>query len=567
MENSKWVKKDKKLIASIILNIVEGILTGSVLGFVFMIVDGVFNDSFNLERLMSLSLILGIVFIIRFILYSIGYTLGHIGGSSTAKDIRLTLGDKIRKLPLLNFSKYKSGEFINALTHDVNSYEDILSHKSGDIAKNITLSVITLISMMVMNFKVGVWCLIIALTIVPFMYLSIKLVNKYAQMKKEILNDNVSDLVEYISGVQIFRSYGLGGVKNKKINNSLRAISDISYKFESKVVPVGCIYNTVENLSVPLAMIIGGKQWINNGISTSQYIMCTILSFFVSQLMCTLFVDLTSYKNLMISKASMDKLVGEKEEVYSTQDFKPNSYDIEFKGVSFSYIKGSEILQDIHFNIKGGLTAIVGDSGSGKSTILNLISKFYEADKGEIKIGGIDIEDIDSEKILKNISMVYQDVFLFNDTIKNNIRFARPEASELDIIKACKEANCHDFIVSLENGYDTVVGENGSKLSGGEKQRISIARAILKDSPIILLDEATSSLDIENEYLVKQAIARLLSKNKTIIMIAHNLSVIKSADNILVVSEGQILESGSHDELIKQQGKYFTMWNSERALG
>ncbi|ERK30315.1 ABC transporter ATP-binding protein [Clostridium intestinale] len=567
MENSKWVKKDKRLIASIILNIVEGILTGSVLGFVFMIVDGVFNDSFNLERLMSLSLILGIVFIIRFILYSIGYTLGHIGGSSTAKDIRLTLGDKIRKLPLLNFSKYKSGEFINALTHDVNSYEDILSHKSGDIAKNITLSVITLISMMVMNFKVGVWCLIIALTIVPFMYLSIKLVNKYAQMKKEILNDNVSDLVEYISGVQIFRSYGLGGVKNKKINNSLKAISDISYKFESKVVPVGCIYNTVENLSVPLAMIIGGKQWINNGISTSQYIMCTILSFFVSQLMCTLFVDLTSYKNLMISKASMDKLVGEKEEVYSTQDFKPNSYDIEFKGVSFSYIKGSEILQDIHFNIKGGLTAIVGDSGSGKSTILNLISKFYEADKGEIKIGGKDIKDIDSEKILKNISMVYQDVFLFNDTIKNNIRFARPEASELDIIKACKEANCHDFIVSLENGYDTVVGENGSKLSGGEKQRISIARAILKDSPIILLDEATSSLDIENEYLVKQAIARLLSKNKTIIMIAHNLSVIKSADNILVVSEGQILESGSHNELIKQQGKYFTMWNSERALG
>ncbi|QLY78259.1 ABC transporter ATP-binding protein [Clostridium intestinale] len=567
MENSKWIKKDKKLITSISLNIVEGILTGSVLGFVFMIVDGVFNDSFNLERLMSLSLILGIVFIIRFILYSIGYTLGHIGGSSTAKDIRLTLGDKIRKLPLLNFSKYKSGEFINALTHDVNSYEDILSHKSGDIAKNITLSVITLISMMVMNFKVGVWCLIIALTIVPFMYLSIKLVNKYAQMKKEILNDNVSDLVEYISGVQIFRSYGLGGVKNKKINNSLKAISDISYKFESKVVPVGCIYNTVENLSVPLAMIIGGKQWINNGISTSQYIMCTILSFFVSQLMCTIFVDLTSYKNLMISKASMDKLVGEKEEVYSTQDFKPNSYDIEFKGVSFSYIKGSEILQDIHFNIKGGLTAIVGDSGSGKSTILNLISKFYEADKGEIKIGGIDIKDIDSEKILKNISMVYQDVFLFNDTIKNNIRFARPEASELDIIKACKEANCHDFIVSLENGYDTVVGENGSKLSGGEKQRISIARAILKDSPIILLDEATSSLDIENEYLVKQAIARLLSKNKTIIMIAHNLSVIKSADNILVVSEGQILESGSHDELIKQQGKYFTMWNSERALG
>ena len=212
------------------------------------------------------------------------------------------------------------------------------------------------------------------------------------------------------------------------------------------------------------------------------------------------------------------------------------------------------------------LTAIVGDSGSGKSTILNLIAKYYEADGGTISIGGKPINYVAAERVLEQISMVDQDVFLFDDTIRENIRHARPNATDEEIEAACREANCDGFIRKMEKGYDTPTGENGNLLSGGERQRISIARAILKNSPILLLDEATASLDIENELAVKQAIANLLKEKKTVVMIAHTLSIVKNADQILVVSDGKIAEAGTHDELLAKGGKYAAMWNAEQKL-
>ena len=212
------------------------------------------------------------------------------------------------------------------------------------------------------------------------------------------------------------------------------------------------------------------------------------------------------------------------------------------------------------------LTAIVGDSGSGKSTILNLIAKYYEPAGGFISIGGKFINHVAAERVLEQVSMVDQDVFLFDDTIRDNIRHARPGASDAEIEAACREANCDGFIRRMEKGYDTPIGENGNLLSGGERQRLSIARAILKDSPILLLDEATASLDIENELAVKQAIANLLKAKKTVVMIAHTLSIVKNADQILVVADGTIKESGTHEELLAENGKYAAMWNAEQKI-
>lgn len=212
------------------------------------------------------------------------------------------------------------------------------------------------------------------------------------------------------------------------------------------------------------------------------------------------------------------------------------------------------------------LTAIVGDSGSGKSTILNLIAKYYEATGGTISIGGKPINHVAAERVLEQVSMVDQDVFLFDDTIRDNIRHARPNATDTEIEDACREANCDSFIRKMEKGYDTPTGENGNLLSGGERQRISIARAILKNSPILLLDEATASLDIENELAVKQAIANLLKEKKTVVMIAHTLSIVKNADQILVMGDGRIAESGTHEELLAKGGKYAAMWNAEQKI-
>jgi len=250
-----------------------------------------------------------------------------------------------------------------------------------------------------------------------------------------------------------------------------------------------------------------------------------------------------------------------KEEVLEDNNKKVelNNFDIEFENVSFAYEK-ENVLNNVSFKAEEkSMTALVGSSGCGKSTIANLIARFWDVEKGTVKIGGVDIREIEMESFLKNISMVFQKVYLFNDTILNNIKFAKPDATLEEVIEVFKKARCHDFIMDLEKGYDTVIGEGGSTLSGGEKQRISIARAMLKDAPIILLDEATASLDPDNERYIQEAINELV-KNKTLIIIAHRLSTIKNADNILVIDKGKVIEEGKHNELISKKGKYYKLW-------
>jgi ATP-binding cassette subfamily B protein len=241
------------------------------------------------------------------------------------------------------------------------------------------------------------------------------------------------------------------------------------------------------------------------------------------------------------------------------RDIPLNSFDIAFEDVSFSY-EDKETLRNITFAAKErSMTALVGASGSGKTTIANLIVRFWDAQKGKIKIGGVDVCEMTCDSLLRYVSMVFQRVFLFHDTIENNIRFGKPGATREEIIAAAKKARCHSFIEALPDGYDTVVGEGGSTLSGGEKQRISIARAILKDAPIVLLDEATASVDPDNEKYIQEAINELV-RDKTLIIIAHRLSTIQRADQILVIDDGRIVERGTHDALLAKGGRYSNLW-------
>ena len=314
-------------------------------------------------------------------------------------------------------------------------------------------------------------------------------------------------------------------------------------------------------------MWLAASPWLSGELSTPSYFMICLMSIYLSKLSFTLVADCLSYKNNSISKEKILELMEMPEETGSREPFITATHEVTFQDVCFSYVQGEPVLNGISFTAPDQkLTAIVGGSGSGKSTILNLIAKYYDADRGTISIGGKPIQKVVSERVLEQISMVDQDVFLFNDTVRENIRHARQEATDAEIEAACKEANCDGFIRKLEKGYDTPIGENGNLLSGGERQRLSIARAILKNSPILLLDEATASLDIENELAVKQAISNLLKAKKTVIMIAHTLSIVKNADQILVVSNGKIAEAGTHGELLAQNGKYAAMWNAEQQL-
>ena len=454
------------------------------------------------------------------------------------------------------------------MTADVNSYEQILTHKLASLIKNGVLSVIVIAFVCVLYFPAAVILMVSLFLLIPEMWLSFRIVKKYGMEKNSVTAEAVGQIVEYIDGIQTLRSYGMGGAKNRNTTETLRKFSTVSYQYEAHGIPVNFAFNIVNWLTVPLIMWIGYIPWQSGSISTITFLFLCMLPMVLAKLTASISVDMFSYRNLLISKTNIQNVLTENEESKSTDVFSPKEYDISFHDVSFSYVQGEPVLNNISFSIPDrGLTAIVGDSGSGKSTILNLIAKYYEPKRGEIDIGGQSIRYVNAEDVLALISMVDQDTFLFNDTVRENIRYAKPSSTDEEIENACKKANCDAFIRKMEKGYDTHIGENGNLLSGGERQRLSIARAILKDSPILLLDEATSSLDIENEFAVKQAISNLLQENKTVVMIAHTLSIIKNANQILVVADGKVVESGIHEKLLALGGKYTAMWNAEQFIG
>ena len=567
MEQYKPFQKNRNFYLGVGCTILEGLLSGCNFMILYLVMQMMLQKKFLLQPLLAITGLLAGIFLLRLLIYGFGYTQGQIGGAAVSKQIRLCLGEKIKKIPLSRFTQGQTGQYINTITSDVTNYEKILTHKVGDLAKNISLSLMLIVFVSTIWLPGGIIFLATDFLLIPAIWFSFRAVKKYGNRKNQISAENVSSIVEYVTGIQTFRAYGIGGTKNEAVTKAMKDFSDISYIYEANTIPPGSVLGALAWCSCPVIMLAASNPLLSGSMDLVTYLMLCMMPLFLAKLETTIYVDLTSYKNLTISKRQIVKIFNESEECGATEPFVSQNYDIEFQDIDFSYVPGEPVLEHISLHIPDQkLTAIVGDSGSGKSTILNLIAKYYEANGGTISIGGKPINHVAAERVLEQISMVDQDVFLFDDTIRENIRHARPNATDKEIEAACREANCDGFIRKMEKGYDTPTGENGNLLSGGERQRISIARAILKNSPILLLDEATASLDIENELAVKQAIANLLKEKKTVVMIAHTLSIVKNADQILVVSGGKIAEAGTHDELLAKGGKYAAMWNAEQKL-
>ena len=567
MEQYKPFQKNRNFYLGVGCTILEGLLSGCNFMILYLVMQMMLQKKFLLQPLLAITGLLAGIFLLRLLIYGFGYTQGQIGGAAVSKQIRLCLGEKIKKIPLSRFTQGQTGQYINTITSDVTNYEKILTHKVGDLAKNISLSLMLTVFVSTIWLPGGIIFLATDFLLIPAIWFSFRAVKKYGNRKNQISAENVSSIVEYVTGIQTFRAYGIGGTKNEAVTKAMKDFSDISYIYEANTIPPGSVLGALAWCSCPVIMLAASNPLLSGSMDLVTYLMLCMMPLFLAKLETTIYVDLTSYKNLTISKRQIVKIFNESEECGATEPFVSQNYDIEFQDIDFSYVPGEPVLEHISLHIPDQkLTAIVGDSGSGKSTILNLIAKYYEANGGTISIGGKPINHVAAERVLEQISMVDQDVFLFDDTIRENIRHARPNATDEEIEAACREANCDGFIRKMEKGYDTPTGENGTLLSGGERQRISIARAILKNSPILLLDEATASLDIENELAVKQAIANLLKEKKTVVMIAHTLSIVKNADQILVVSGGKIAEAGTHDELLAKGGKYAAMWNAEQKL-
>lgn len=560
-------KKNTRFGLGVFFTVLEGFLSASVYIAIYLLIRMLLQNDVTIEHLNQLTFLIVSIFAVRLIAYGFGYTQGQIGGGAVSKQIRLFLGDKLKKIPLSRFNQGQVGQYVNTMTSDVSNYEQLLTHKIGNLVKNISLSVMLLIFVCLLYLPAGGILIAVSLLFIPNMWLSFRIVKKYGTARNNICAEAVSSIVEYITGIQTLRAYNMSGTKNKATTSVLKDYSNVSYKYEALGIPVAFTFNMLTWLSLPVVMLVASRPWLSGALASVDYLMVAMMPMLLAKMYMTISVDLFGYKNMMISKRKIQNVVDEPEEQGSDASLDITLHDISLNNVQFSYVHGEPVLKGVTFHAEDQkLTAIVGDSGSGKSTILNLISKYYVANGGTICIGGQPIEHVAAEQVLEQISMVDQDVFLFDDTIRENIRHARPSATDKEIEAACREANCDGFIRKMEKGYDTPIGENGNLLSGGERQRLSIARAILKNSPILLLDEATASLDIENELAVKQAIANLLKAKKTVVMIAHTLSIVKNADQILVVVDGKIAEVGTHDELLAKNGKYAAMWNAEQQL-
>ncbi len=478
-------------------------------------------------------------------------------GTEVAAGQRIHLGDVLKRVPLGYFSQNSVGDILAGVTTELSVLE-LQGMKMVDAVINGYAKFIATVLCLIFFSPVAAAVSVVGVVLSA---LALHGISRHSEKTATTAHEAVENMsgaaIEYIRGLSIVKSFGQEGASTQSFRSANKALKDIRIGIEKGFTPFNCLHLFALKLASMGIVFICAWQAAQGQMSMAFFLMFVLFSF----VMFGSVENINDAAHLLgVIDSAMDKLEALENAEYIDQDgtdIKPTSYDIEFKDVSFGY-DDRMVLHDLNFTIpQNATTAIVGPSGGGKTTLCNLIARFYDVNSGTITLGGTDIRIFTCDSLLRNISMVFQNVYLFRDTIKNNIKFGRPDAADEQIIAAAKAARCHDFIMALPDGYDTVIGEGGSSLSGGEKQRISIARAMLKDAPIVILDEATASIDPENEHLIQEAISAL-THGKTIVTIAHRLATIENADQILVIDGGTVAQRGTHEELLEQEGTYKT---------
>lgn len=548
------LKRQHQLAKILLLSFIEGIFVMLKMIAIIFAVNAMFNR-FLVDSYIYKVIILGIICIAGVFIFGYFTQLGSVSvGFEMAKDKRLYFGSFFKKLYLGFFNENSVGNINSTLTTSISHIEQvapiILIHVIGGFLSAVSI---------VLGFVYYEWRVSIIVFAGAAVYLFVvnhqMNVSRREAPKRQLSQMKLTEsVIEFIQGISVVKAFDVEN-KDERVKKGIDDSCLNNINLSEKSIPSSICAGLTIQLFEILIIVFAFFMWNIGEISPQKAINLFIMSFVIFQ-------QVNQAGSVLSMIGILDSTLKEVNSIESAKEIKilspaesMKSNEIEFKNVSFSYGNG-EILRGISTIIKpNSLTAIVGPSGSGKTTFCKLIPRFYDVCKGEILIGGAKITNIPTEELMKKISIVFQNVYLFEDSILNNIRFAKPNADNDEVMEAAKKARCYDFIMALPDGFDTMVGEAGDTLSGGEKQRIAIARAILKDSPIVILDEFTNALDVENEYHILTAIDNLVG-GKTVIIIAHRLETIRKADHIIVLEKGEIVQEGTHNELINQDGIY-----------
>ena len=590
-------KYSSRIRASYITSFIKGIMMKAPLIFSFMAISLFMKGQMQEKICLYLGIGLALCIAVEAVFEHITNVLQSATGYEVFADMRMRLGDHLRKLPMGYFTEGNMGKISTVLCTDMVFIEECCMTVLSELVTFMISQGLMTLMMFAMDVRLGIAALTVIIAFVIVGNCMMKTTLAHSKTKQEGSESLTEEVLDFAEGIGIIKSFNLLGEKSKSLSAEFEKSCKESIDFEKSYGPWARALYLTYGIGTSFMLAVAGLLYAK-GEMAPDYMVGMVLFLF------DLFISIESYygqiTRLTVTAASLDRI----EEVFQAEELKDvgdhvlpesaketekgsadialsenvnktwkdsgdtgffentkeaqNDSVVEYSDVSFGYT-GKNVLNHISFSMKKGeMTALVGPSGSGKSTIASLLARFWDIREGTIKLNGKDIKNISLGSLMDQISMVFQRVYLFKDTIYNNIAMGRPSATREEVIEAAKKARCYDLIRSLPEGFDTVIGEGGASLSGGEKQRISIARCILKDSPIVILDEATASVDADNERAIQEAISELC-KDKTLLVIAHRLKTIKDADQILVVSDGKIIECGNHDKLMEEDGIYARM--------
>jgi ATP-binding cassette subfamily B protein IrtB len=487
----------------------------------------------------------------------------YVSSYSLVADARIRLGEHLRKLPMGFFKTKDPGDATALLLQDMDKVESTFGHSYPDLISCIAFPAIMAVFLLIADWRLSLAMLASVAIAIPVLVLCLRIMKRFSLRQIDARNNAASRTMEYVQGIKAIKAYNQTGVRFSRLDEANLRMRKECIRLEAVPGPFILSYMFILEMGFVAALLLGTYYVLGGTLTVPIFLLFLVLGY--------QFFEPLKQLSMFIAEMRYMTVAGERiSDVLATQPLPEppeaaplDRFDIEFERVTFAY-GDKDVLKNVSLRMReNSVTALVGPSGSGKTTVTNLIARFWDVNEGEVRVGGRNVKDLPTEKLLSYMSMVFQDVYLFNDTVRNNIKIGRPDATDEEIVAAAKVTRCHEFIEKLPQKYDTMVGEGGCTLSGGEKQRISIARAILKDAPIILLDEATASLDPENEMLIQQAIGALV-RSKTVVVIAHRLNTITSADQIIVLDKGEIVERGKHEDLMEKGGLYRHLWDEQQ---